>query len=63
MVEIRVVRMPVHQRGMPVSGRVWLVRRIGRPVLVDVVRIVDVSVFVLEWLVFVLMLVPFCDVQ
>ena len=34
----------------------WLAWRIGRPVLVDVVRIVDVSVFVL-------MLVPFCDVQ
>jgi hypothetical protein len=63
MVEVGVVRVPVHQQGGAMSMRVWLARGIEWPVLVPVVLVVDVPVFMLDGLVLVLVRLGEMQVQ
>ena len=63
MMQVRVVRVPVHERGVPVTVRVGLAGRIGDGVLVLVMFVVTMPVLVLHWLVEVFVLMPLGQMQ
>ena len=63
VMQVGIVRMPVHQRRMTVAVRMSLVRRLAGRVLMLVMFIVDVAVLMLDRLVHVLMAVPLRQVQ
>jgi hypothetical protein len=63
VVQVRVVRVSVNQRRVPVRVGVRLPRRIARRVDVLVVRVVDVGVAVRQGLVAMLVRVPLGEVQ
>ena len=58
MVQIRIMRMPVHKPSMPVPMCVGFADRIGAHMLMLVVLIVVVPVLMLQRLVQMFMLVP-----
>ena len=63
MMEVRVVRMPVHQANVPVPMRVWFTGRIARTMRVLMMLVVTMPVFMLHRLVNVLVLVSFRQMQ
>ena len=62
VVQVRVVRVAVHHRRVPVHVDVWLAGRVARPVRMLVVLVVHVGVLVVDLLVHVLMLVALAEV-
>ena len=63
MMEVRVVRMPVHQANVPVPMSVWFTGRIAGTMRVLMMLVVTMSVFMLHRLVNVLMLMTFGQMQ
>jgi len=63
MVQIGVVRVPVHEADVPMPMRMRLAGRIGCGVPVLMVLVVTVPVLVLHGFVQMFMLVPFSDVE
>jgi hypothetical protein len=63
MMQIREMRVRVHQPAVPVAMRVGFARWIAGAVVVPVVLVVDVAVFVLQRVVDVFVFVAFGDVE
>ena len=63
MVNVRIMRMAVHHRRVPMGVGVRFSRRIARAMFVLMMGVVRVAVTVEHFLVFVLMLVPFGQVK
>ena len=63
VVQVRKVRMAMHERSMAVAMGVWLARRIVRRVRMLVMRVVNVPVLVLHRFVIMLMLMPLDEMQ
>ena len=62
VVDVRIVRVCVHERLVPVRVAVWFARRVGGRVVVVVVLVVNVHVLVLHGFVPMLVFVPLGDV-
>lgn len=63
MMQIGVMRMPVHQRGVPVPMAVRLARGVGRRMPMPVVFVVGVPVLMLDRCVRMLVLMTLAQVQ
>jgi len=63
VVNVRVVRMLVRQRFMPMRMRVWFATLPGKFVLMPVMLVMVVVVSMLQRLVRVLVLMPFANMQ
>ncbi len=63
VMNVRVVRMTMHQLRMPMPMRVRLAGRISRSMRVLMMLVMDVRVFVFQSLMPVFMFVPFREVQ
>jgi hypothetical protein len=63
VVQVGIVRMPVHHRHMAMAVRMSLVRRLAGRMLVLMMFIVNVAVLMRDRLVHVLMAVPFRQMQ
>lgn len=63
MMQVREVRMAVHERGMPVAVDMRFTYGVIRPVFVLVVRVMDVPVFVLYRVMMVLVRMPFDEMK
>jgi hypothetical protein len=63
VMQVRVVRVPVHERGVPVPVGVRLAGRIGGRVLVLVMFVVTMPMLVLYWFMNVFMLMPLGQMQ
>lgn len=63
MVQVGIMRVPMHKRSMLMPMGVWLARRIVRRVRVVVMFIVDVPMLVLHHVVPMLMLMAFREVR
>ena len=63
VMEIGIVRVPVHQRLMPVPMAVRLALRVAGQMRVLMVRVVSVPVFMLEGFMRMFMLVAFREMQ
>jgi hypothetical protein len=63
VVEVRVVGVPVRDRQMPVTVRVWFARRVTGGVFVLVMEVVDVAMGMLQRFMGVFVIVSLGDVQ
>jgi hypothetical protein len=63
MMQIGIVRVPVHQADVPVPMRMRLAGRIGQAVLVLVMLVVMMPVLVPHWFMVMFVLVPLGQVQ
>ncbi len=63
VMQVRVVRMPVHQAGVPVSMGVRLAGRHIRPVIMLVMLIVSMTMFMFHRLVAMFVVMPFGQMQ
>ena len=63
VMNVRIMRVCVNQRFMPVRMCMRLAAGVARPVRMFMVRVVPVKMPVFRWLVLVFMLVPFGEVQ
>ena len=63
MVQVRIMRVSMHKRRMPMPMGVHLTLRIARPMFVLMVFIMLVPMLMLHRLMLVFMLMAFCQVQ
>jgi hypothetical protein len=63
VMQVRIVRVPVYETGMPVPMRMWLAGRIAFSMLVLMVFVVVMPMLVLHQLMDMFVLVPLGQVQ
>jgi len=63
VVEVRVVGVPVRDRDVSVTVRMWLARWVTGGMFVLVMEVVDVAMGMLQWFMGVFVIVSLSDVQ